>query len=125
MEDHIFDENNGLTYTLYGDYYLPDLKAPEEEIADYGKYGMMRKNYLKEYKPWRYQSMLLSGKLNAYLNEFDRQARDSVEMLVKQMAAKQGVTEQLKAERPMVWVQRINMIKSMAEEIVLRKIVYK
>lgn len=124
MEDYIFDENNGLTYTLYGDYYLPDLKAPEEETADYGKYGMMRKNYLKEYKSWRYQSMLLSGKLNAYLNEFDRQARGRVEILVKQMAAKQGVTEQLKAERSMVWVQKLNELKSVAEEIVLQEMVY-
>lgn len=125
MEKHIYDENNGLTYTLHGDYYLPDLAVPEEETANYGKYGMLRKSYLKEYKPWRYQSMILSGTLNTHLNGVDLQARDRVEKLVKQMAEKQGITEQLKLEQPMVWVQKINMIKSMAEEIVVRKIVYK
>lgn len=122
MEKHIYDENNGLTYTLYGDYYLPDLAVPEEETANYGK---LRKNYLKEHKPWRYQSMIFSGKLNTHLNEVDLQARDRVEILVKQMAEKQGITEQLKAEQPMLWVGKINMIKSMAEEIVVREIVYK
>lgn len=119
MEKYIYDENNGLTYTLHGDYNLPDLAVPEEETANYGKYGMLRKNYLKEHKPWRYQSMILSGTLNTHLNGVELQARDRVEILVKQMAEKQGITEQLKSEQPMVWVQKINMIKSMAEEIVV------
>ena len=125
MEKHIYDENNGLTYTSHGDYYLPDLAVPEEETANYGKYGMLRKNYLKEHKSWRYQSMIFSGKLNTHLNEVDLQARDRVETLVQQMAEKQDVTERLKAEQPMMWVQKMNMLKGMAEEIVLRKIVYK
>lgn len=68
MEKHIYDKNNGLTYTLHGDYYLPDLAVPEEETANYGKYGMLRKSYLKEHRPWYYQSMVLSGKLNEHLN---------------------------------------------------------
>ena len=125
MEKHIYDKNNGLTYTLHGDYYLPDLAVPEEETANYGKYGMLRKSYLKERKLWYYRSMILSGKLNTHLNEVDRQARVRVEMLVQQMAEKQDVTELLKVELPMLWVRKINMIKSMAEEIVVRKIVYK
>ena len=116
MEKHIYDEKNGLNYTLYGDYYLPDLAVPEEETANYGKYGMLRKSYLKEHKPWYYQSMVLSGKLNEHLN--------MVELLIKQMAVQQGITEQLKADAPMVWVQKMNALKSTAEEIVLYEIVY-
>ena len=119
MEKHIYDENNGLTYTLHGDYYLPDLAVPEEETANYGKCGMLRKSYLKEHKPWRYQSMILSGKPNTHLNEVDLQARDRVEMLVKQMSEKENVTEQLKAEQPMVWVNKINELKNVEEKIVL------
>ena len=122
MEKHIYDENNGLIYTLHGDYYLPDLAVPEEETANYGKYGMLRKNYLKEHKPWRYQSMIFSGKLNTHLNEVDLQARDRVEILVKQMAEKQGITEQLKSKQPMVWVQKMNELKNVAEEIILQNI---
>ena len=78
---------------------MPDLAVPEEETANYGKYGMLRKNYLKEHKPWRYQSMIFSGKLNTHLNEVNRQARNRVEMWVQQMAEKQDVTEQLKVEQ--------------------------
>ena len=123
-EKHIYDENNGLTYSLYGDYYLPDLAVPEEETANYGKYGMLRKNYLKEHKQWYYQSMVLSGKLNEHLNMVDKEAHEMVELLIKQMAVQQGITEQLKADAPIVWVQKMNALKSTAEEIVLYEIVY-
>ena len=122
MEKHIYDENNGLIYTLHGDYYLPDLAVPEEETANYGKYGMLRKRHLKEHRLWYYRSMILSGKLNIHLNEVDLQARGRVEMLVKQMAEKQGITEQLKSKQPMVWVQKMNELKNVAEEIILQNI---
>jgi hypothetical protein len=124
MEKHIYDETNGLSYTLYGDYYLPDLELPEDEKANYGKYGMLRKTYLKEYRNSLYQSLILQGKLNRHLNRLDGEAHERMEVLVVQMAEKQGVTEQLKAEQPMLWVQRMNGIRNAAEEVVFAEIVY-
>jgi hypothetical protein len=124
MEKHIYDETNGLSYTLYGDYYLPDLELPEDEKANYGKYGMLRKTYLKEYRNSLYQSLILQGKLNRHLNRLDGEAHERMEVLVVQMAEAQGVTEQLKAEQPMLWVQRMNGIRNAAEEVVFAEIVY-
>ena len=123
METHIYDEKNGLSYTLHGDYYLPDLVLNEEEPT-YGKYGMLRKQFLKEHRPIRYQNLLLSGKLTAHLNQIDQEARKQVEMLTEQMVKKQGVTEKLKAQDQMEWVRLMNNIKASAEEMVLREILY-
>lgn len=123
MEKQIYDENNGLGYTLHGDYYLPDLVLNEEEPT-YGKYGMLRKQFLKDYRPARYQYLLLTGKLTEHLNQIDRDAREQVEMLMKRMAKKQGVTETLKMQDQMKWVGLMNNIKTCAEEIVLKEIVY-
>ena len=124
MDKHIYDAKNGLGYTLYGDYYLPDLEFPEEEEAHYGKYGILRKTYLKEHGKPYYQMLMLQGKLNKHLNRVDRDAHERVEVLVMQMAEKQGVTEQLKAEQSMLWVQRMNEIRNIAEEIVLAEMIY-
>ena len=96
MEKHIYDEKNGLSYTLCGDYYLPDLVLKEEEPT-YGKYGMLRKQFLKEHRPIRYQNLLLSGKLTAHLNQIDQEVTEQVEVLMKQMAEKQSVNENLMA----------------------------
>lgn len=123
MEKHIYDEKNGLSYTLCGDYYLPDLVLNEEE-ATYRKYGMLRKQFLKEHRPMRYQSLLLSGKLTAHLNQIDQDATEQVEVLMKQMAEKQGVNENLKRRDQMKWVRLMNNIKASAEEIVMREILY-
>ena len=123
MEKHMYDEKNGLSYTLCGDYYLPDLVLNEEEPA-YGKYGMLRKRFLKEHRPIRYQSLLLSGKLTAHLNQIDREATEQVEVLMKQMTEKQGVNENLKRRDQMKWVRLMNNIKVSAEEIVLKDMVY-
>ena len=123
MEKHIYDEKNGLSYTLCGDYYLPDLVLNEEEPT-YGKYGMLRKQFLKEYRSARYQYMLLTGKLNEHLNQIDQEAREQVEMLMKQMAEKKGVTEELKVQDQMKWVRLMNNIKVSAEEIILKNTVY-
>ena len=120
MEKHVYDEKNGLSYTLCGDYYLPDLVLNEEEPT-YGKYGMLRKQFLKEHRPIRYQNLLLSGKLTAHLNRVDQEAREQVESLMKQMAEKQGVTEQVKIQDQMKWVGLMNGIKACAEEIVLKE----
>ena len=123
MEKHIYDEKNGLSYTLHGDYYLPDLALNEEEPT-YGKYGMLRKQFLKEHRSARYQYLLLTGKLNEHLNQTDQEAREQVEMLMKQMAEKKGVTEELKVQDQMKWVGLMNNIKVSAEEIILKNMVY-
>ena len=123
MEKHIYDDKNGLGYTLYGDYYLPDLELPEEE-AHYGKYGMLRKTYLMEHRKPYYQMLILQGKLNKHLNRVDREAHERMEVLVMQMAEKQGITEPLKAEQPKLWIQEMNGIRTAAEEMVLTEIIY-
>ena len=123
MKKHIYDESNGLSYTLHGDYYLPDLAVNEEE-STYGKYGMLRKQFLKEHRPARYQYLLMTGELTAHLNQVDQEVRGRVESLMKQMTEKQGVTEQLKMQDQMKWVGLMNNINICAEEIVLQGIVY-
>ena len=122
MKKQIYDEKNGMGYTLHGDYYLPDLVLREEEPT-YGKYGMLRKQFLKEYRSARYQYMLLTGKLNEHLNQIDQEVREQVETLMEQMIEKQGVTEELKAQDQMKWVRLMNNIKASAEEIVLKNLV--
>ena len=123
MKKQIYDEKNGMGYTLHGDYYLPDLVLREEEPT-YGKYGMLRKQFLKEHRPIRYQNLLLSGKLTAHLNQIDQEVTEQVEVLMKQMAEKQGVNENLKRQDQMKWVGLMNNIKVSAEEIVLKDMVY-
>ena len=123
MKKQIYDEKNGMCYTLHGDYYLPDLVLREEEPT-YGKYGMLRKQFLKEHRSARYQYLLLTGKLNEHLNQTDQEAREQVETLMKQMTEKQGVTEELKAQDQMEWVRLMNNIKASAEEIVLKNMIY-
>ena len=122
MKKQIYDEKNGLSYTLHGDYYLPDLKINEEEPT-YGKYGIMRKQFLKEHRSARYQYLVLTGKLTEHLNQVDKEAREKVEMLVEQTAKQWGVTEELKMQDQMEWVRRMNNIKNVAEESVM-KIIY-
>ena len=123
MKMHIYDESNGLSYTLHGDYYLPDLAVNEDEPT-YGKYGILRKQFLKEYRPARYQYLLITGELTAHLNRVDQEAREQVESLMKQMAEKQGVTENLKRQDQMRWVRLMNNIIVSAEELVLKESVY-
>ena len=123
MKKQIYDEKNGMSYTLHGDYYLPDLVLREEEPT-YGKYGMLRKQFLKEHRSARYQYLLLIGKLNEHLNQTDQEAREQVETLMEQMIEKQGVTEELKAQDQMKWVRLMINIKSSAEEIVVKNTIY-
>ena len=123
MKKQIYDEKNGMSYTLHGDYYLPDLVLREEEPT-YGKYGMLRKQFLKEHRSARYQYMLLTEKLNEHLNQIDQEVREQVEMLMKQMVEKQGVTEELKVQDQMKWVRLMINIKSSAEEIVVKNTIY-
>ena len=123
MKKHVYDESNGLSYTLHGDNYLLDLAVNEGEPT-YGKYGILRKQFLKMHRPARYQYLLMTGELIAYLNRVDQEAREQVESLMKQMVEKQGVTEQLKMQNQMKWVGLMNSIKVCAEEIVLQELVY-
>ena len=124
MKKHITDEKTRMSYTLCGDYYLPDLKLKEQEEAHYGKYGMLRKSFLKEHRPGLYFSYLLTGKLTAHLNEVDQQANERMKMLVDQMMERQAITEELKVRDQMEWVGAVNNIRNAAEEIVLNEIVY-
>ncbi|WP_288553204.1 TnpV protein [[Ruminococcus] lactaris] len=118
MKKQIYDEKNGLNYTLHGDYYLPDLEINEEEPT-YGKYGIMRKQFLKEHRSARYQYLVLTGKLTEHLNQIDKEVREKVEMLAEQW----GVTEELKMQDQMEWVRRMNNIKNVVEESAM-KIIY-
>lgn len=124
MEKYKFDENNGLWYELQGDYYLPCLKRPEEEQAYIGIWGRRHRRYLKEHRRVRYANLLTSGKLNAHLAEIDWQAEDMFLRLINEMAEREGVTKQLKAENQMEWVQRMNNIRNRATEIVNAEIIY-
>ena len=123
MKKQIYDEKNELNYTLHGDYYLPDLEINEEE-ATYRKYGIMRKQFLKEHRSARYQYLVLTGKLTEHLNQVDKEVREKVEILMEQMAEQWGVTEELKMQDQMEWVRRLNNIQATAEEIALKEIIY-
>ena len=111
-----------VTYRTEGDYQLPNLTVPETPTV--GKYGMLRRSYLRNHRNGIYTGMLLSGKLNSHLEEIDRQASEMLENLTTQMAQKQGVTESLKASDQMKWVGLMNSIRASAEEMVLTELVY-
>ena len=124
MEKYKYDEGNGLWYELQGNYYLPCLKPPEEEQVHIGIWGQRHLNYMRENRRALLSDLQLSGKLNGYLADIDRQAEDMFFRLVKQMAEREGVTEQLKADNQMEWVGRMNNIRSRATEIVNHDIIY-
>ena len=117
MKKQIYDEKNGLSYTLHGYYYLPDLEINEEEPT-YGKYGIMRKQFLKEHRSARYQYLVHTGKLTDHLNQVDKEVREKAEILMEQMAVQWGVTEELKMQDQMEWVRKMNNIRSRAVEII-------
>ena len=110
-------------YIRMGDYYIPDLTLPEEN-RPIGKWGRMHRDYLREYQPIRYNSLLLSGKLWTYLADLNEQAQDRLERVIDQMKVAEGITEALKASDPMVWVQRMNNIRARAEEIVRKELIF-
>ena len=112
-----------ITYSKYGDYYLPDLVLSEEEPATYGRFGRMRLQYLKEHRRATYINLKTSGQLTQHLNEIDREAYKMLRLLIEQMAQAQGITEQLKAENQMAWVGARNNIRSIVEEILVRAII--
>ena len=112
-----------LTYFRNGDYLFPDLRLEEEDLPS-GKYGLLRKSYLKEHKRGWYSSLLLTGKLDAHLAEIDRTCTERVELIMSQLAGREGITEALKAANQMEWVRRMNNFRARAEEIVLSELVY-
>ena len=124
MKKYKFDDRNGLWYELQGDYYLPCLKLPEEEQAYIGIWGQRHLRYLKEHRRVRYANLLTSGKLSSYLVDIDRQAEEMFEQLVKQMAEREGVTEQLKATDSMEWVRKMNSIRNRVVEITNSELIY-
>lgn len=124
MAKTIFEEMGG-TYTLVGDYYLPDLKLPEEEKqVNIGVWGMRHKRFLRENHRVLYTNLMTSGKLVAYLDDIEQQATAMFRRLVKELAEKENVTEELKAENQMLWVQKMNNIRNRATEIVNAELIY-
>ena len=118
MDKYSYNEKNGLWYELQGCYYLPCLKLPKEESRHIGVWGQRHLRYLKQYHRMRYYNLLTSGKLNGYLADLNEQSEKLFSRLVKQLAEKEGVTEAIKAENQMLWVQRMNNIRSAAMEVV-------
>ena len=123
MQKSIFEQMGG-TYTQIGDYFIPNLVIGETAQSPLGKYGRMRKRYLKEHHRVLYTNLLVADKLDQHLTEIDEACEEQMELLVKQMAKQEGVTEALKAANQMEWVRRMNSIRSRAEEIVLQELVY-
>ena len=108
---------NGIDYILIGDYYIPDLKLPEEN-RPIGRYGRLHREYLKQEHPARYSSLILTGKLWTYLADLNEQAEERLDLIIEQMKAAEGVTEELKAQNQLEWVGRMNNIRNRAEEII-------
>lgn len=115
---------NNMDYVLVGDYYIPDLKLPHEE-RPIGKYGRMHRGYLKEHNPMMFNDLVLEGQLWTYLADLNEQAQVCLSLIVEQMKAAEGVTEELKASDQMAWVRAMNSICNRAEEVVLKEIVYR
>ncbi len=120
----IQDMKNGLTYTLHGDYYFPNLNLSEVDKTPIGRYGRMRMNYLQENRPGLYTRLLLSGKLYDHLSEIDQTCQDRLDRMIPQMATAEGINEALKASDPMAWVGRMNSIHHRAEETILAELIY-
>ena len=114
---------NGIDYILVGDYYIPDLKLPEEN-RPIGRYGRLHREYLKQEHPARYSSLILTGKLWTYLADLNEQAEERLDLIIEQMKATEGVTEELKARNQLEWVGRMNNIRNRAEEIIKNELIY-
>ena len=124
MERYIFDENNGLWYELVGDYYLPMVTVQQMDAEKIGIWGERRRRFLREHMKVTYNGMLLTGKLEEHLIKVNEVAEEMFDLLVKQMAANEGITEKLKAEDQMTWVQSMNNIRARAAETVREELIY-
>ena len=114
---------NGISYTLVGDYYIPDLELPEES-RPIGRWGRMHKAFLQEHRPGQYNALLLSEKLWTYLADLNEQAAERCSLIIEQMKQAEGVTETMKADNQMLWVQSMNSIRNRAEEIIRQEMIY-
>ena len=121
MADRII--SNGIEYTLVGDYYIPNIALPEEN-RPIGRWGRLHRNYLEQYHPIRFNDLVLSGQLWTYLADLNEQAQERLSLIVEQMKASEGVTEELKAADQMAWIGAMNSICNRAEEIILREMIY-
>ena len=125
LKNTLHDSNNGLDYTMVNGYYLPNLTAaaPAEQDPT-GRWGRLHKRYLKEHHPIRYNQLLLSGELGSYLAKLDKQSEEQLALTVRQMQEAEGVTETMKADNQMLWVQSMNSIRNRAEEIIRQEMIY-
>lgn len=124
MQKQIFDEKNGLWYELHGDYYLPCLIEPLEEQRPVGAWGQRHLRYLRQHRKALYTELRVSGRLNGYLADLDEQAEAMFLRLIDQMTAREGITEQLKAQDQILWVQRMNSIRDRAMEVINYELIY-
>ena len=113
-----------ISYTNKGDYLLPDLILEDKERFNIGKYGLLRLNYIKKYKLGLYFDLLVNDKLNEYLHNIDTTVMDKVQKLIKELTEKENITEELKSSNQMLWISKMNNIKDIAEEIVLKEYIY-
>lgn len=123
MKKRIHDDKNGLDYVLCGDYYIPDLKLPEEQRS-IGRWGRMHLEYIKEHRPTLYNNLLLSGNLWSYLAELNEQAQARLDVIMEQMQEAESITENLKRTNQMEWVRAMNSIRNRAEEIIIHEMIY-
>ena len=124
MEKQIYDEKNGLWHQLHGDYYLPCLTVPPKEQRPIGIWGQRHIRYLRQHNKALYTELQITGKLNGYFADLNDQAENMFLELVKQMAAREGIPEQLKAQDQMLWVKRMNNIRVRAKEVVNNDLIY-
>ena len=124
LEPRIHDEANGLDYVLVGDYYIPAVELPEDDDRPIGKWGRMHWAYLEETNPLLLNHLILTGRLHTYLADLDEQAQDRYRLIIRQMAASEGVTEELKHQSQWEWVRAMNSIVDRAEESIKRELIY-
>ena len=124
MEKYIYNNSNGLWYELHGDYYMPCLVIPEEEVHTIGIWGRKHQQYLREHRPIIDSNLILSGKLYSYLADIDTQARNKLDLLVIQLAEKEGINDQLKEQNQLAWVRAMNNSHNRAEEIILKELIF-
>ena len=125
LKKEYIDEKTGITYTLKGDYYIPNIAIPRTtRTRNIGKYGRLKLDYIRKYQIAEYEEMLLDNELKSYLLDIEDECREKLEILIKQIAQKENVTEELKANNQMLWVQKMNNIKNRAVEIVLKELIY-
>ena len=125
LKERFIDERTGIEYSLVGDYYIPNITIPNaRRTGNIGKYGRLKLNYMKKYKIPEYTEMLLSNELKSYLLDIEDECKGKLDILIKRMAEKENITEELKVNNQLEWVARMNNIRNRAEEIVLNEVIY-